>query len=416
MRRATALVLLLLAWAAAWPADASEPGDPPLLFQLHGSAGGPFGAGAVSLAYDGPRLSAGVAVGVTDSDPGLTRLHEALFARLRFVRFGPLSLTLGTSLARADRDESATFRRPSHVDESIEWRWRPAYRVDGALGARLAFGAYELGVEGGLGYVWNRPTCSYASELSFVEGSCADPAIPSELRATKPNGRVSPHVGASLGVRLDRVTRPTASGDRDDDVRAPHAWIAPTALTRPAGSFTFTTYQLMLVEATYAFTDRVQASVGAGFIWPDNGPTLLEANLRGQVVRWRQLRGTIAAGVFSVLGTYSATHLIGAGPVASVCLDDRCASVLSLAGLAGVVRGDYEGNDRHGRGAIVAPSAVVAVLRHLKLVGEVNALVASGHHPDAAWTLALRMPYRTFAAELGTMRGEVLVGTLAVGL
>src|SRR5437868_15091620 len=69
--------------------------------------------------------------------------------------------------------------------------------------------------------------------------------------AAAPDGEAPGTVVAAPGPA------PAASSDPNID----RGFLLPTAMNQPAGSITYNNYELLLHGLTYAFTDRVQATV-----------------------------------------------------------------------------------------------------------------------------------------------------------
>jgi hypothetical protein len=98
-----------------------------------------------------------------------------------------------------------------------------------------------------------------------------------------------------------------------------------------------------------------------------------------------------------------------------VCLDDRCQSLLSLAGQAGGGWQDPDESDpSHVASLLLSPSLVVAVGPRVKLVAEVHA----GGWPFEQDSLALaliRLPFDHLTIEVGTAIGVDGVPFFPVG-
>jgi len=379
----------------------------------------PLGGTALATSYAfTDRLALGGGIGVDGlAVPAGVRanVHYAAFARLRLWRAGRLALGAVVTASLADRDHAATYRRPGYAPDDLHWTWRPAYRADGGLAAEVAAGVWALRLEGGVGYVLNRPSCDYSNGLVYVSGSCDDSIIPTYYHFSRPPGQIAPYLALGVSRALEEEPAPGGGGAASKTApasaggggaRIGAAWAAPTALTPSAGSVVATVYELMLVDVGYAVTDRLRVDAGGGYFFPDRGPALATASVRARLLDAGHFHLGALAGAFGVIGhsTFSAV-LAGAGPVASVCIDRDCASVVSASVLGGGAfekRAEVsgEGGTDHGTGVLVSPSAVLALHRNLALVGE-------GHFVPGTdgiiWLAALRVPYGAAAADAGVL-------------
>ena len=124
-----------------------------------------------------------------------------------------------------------------------------------------------------------------------------------------------------------------------NDANAAHGWLTPTALTDPAGTWTVSDYELVLLSIGYSPTD--QLSLSATTIPPitDSVPLWLLFSAKYQLLKQGRLRLAVQ-GAFSYFhdndngndssssssDSFSAGDLGGA---ATVCLDDDCNSHVS---------------------------------------------------------------------------------------
>jgi hypothetical protein len=101
---------------------------------------------------------------------------------------------------------------------------------------------------------------------------------------------------------------------------------------------------------------------------------------------------------------------VGAGPVASVCIDAGCESVVSASLLAGDIHlSPQEDGPSDVKIALVSPSAVISLLPHVKVVAEAHVPVGSR---EILWVAGLRVPYGALAVDAGVAQGQVPVGTV----
>jgi hypothetical protein len=159
-----------------------------------------------------------------------------------------------------------------------------------------------------------------------------------------------------------------------EDANAGRVAIMPTALTPPAGTFSFEDWELFLLTASYAVTDQLVISgttmvpVTSDLYWG-----FLSAKL--QVIRAGRLRVAVQAGAVGVvtknLDDVMPTTTTGGGfdlsSAATLCLDDACSSHVDGAVAAGFAT---HGNDSVPVGFM---AGVVARLSHkVRVIAEAD--------------------------------------------
>lgn len=116
-----------------------------------------------------------------------------------------------------------------------------------------------------------------------------------------------------------------------EDPQADRVVLLPTAYTHPKGTFYFTSYDVLLLQAGYALTDDTQVTLTALPIASESF-TVLDLSLKSVLARSGLIRiaaiGSASGGVGKEIGVL----LIGrVGGVAQLCLDSRCDSSFSLS-------------------------------------------------------------------------------------
>ena len=209
-----------------------------------------------------------------------------------------------------------------------------------------------------------------------------------------------------VGV-LARATVVHAQPAGADDANAGHAWLAPTALVPPAGTFAIENDEVFALGAAYAITDRLIASATVVKV-PVRGTHIgAFGSVKLQVVHIGRLRVALQAGGMyaydSDSGGTSDTAFADLAGVATFCIDRDCRS--HVDGFAGVgYRVDY----LDGETPAAFGGAVVARLAGpVKLVGEVDQLIDASNvigqrQPTLAWT-GVRITSRHAGIDLGAV-------------
>jgi hypothetical protein len=403
-----------------------RPFVPALRLELGGSLDGPLGTGAVDVLYAPVRwLSLGGGIGLGGGQIK-NYVRYGAFARAQLLRRGSLVAGPVLTASMGGRDRSEVYQRPQYAPDHILYQWDKAYRLDAGFGAELRGHGLSVRVEAGVGYVLDAPKCSYVTEATVFVGACNAPQIPSYYHFSIEPGRVAPYVSLTVGAETgDRAPpsggsapeAPEAPGlareARETDARVDAAWAAPTALTQPKGTMAFTLYELVLPNVTVGVTDRLQVGGGVGdFFFARSGVLIWDAMAKLALAEGGRAHFALFAGAGGIGSGGSKLYAYGAGPVASVCVDRGCESVLSTSFVVGGFHMNLEEGPDNKAGVIVSPSAVVALARHLKLVGELHWLVESTKAPF--WLTAARVPWGPIAIDAGVLEGQVPVGSVTL--
>jgi hypothetical protein len=199
-----------------------------------------------------------------------------------------------------------------------------------------------------------------------------------------------------------------------EDANAGAAWLMPTALTPPAGTWSFSDFQLLLASFGYAVSDS--AHVSGTFLIPITKDFPFVGFLTGklQVVRAGSLRIAGQAAVAHMrehisssstsTNDFSAT-IFDIGGAATLCIDDACHSHLS-----GYVAAAFSAqNDTKTVPLLFSGALVAKINRRVKFVAEVDsAAVVGGNFNDTAdgalvW-YGLRFTSREIGVDLGFVK------------
>ncbi len=182
---------------------------------------------------------------------------------------------------------------------------------------------------------------------------------------------------------VGRAPAEHAGDPRWSDAHVDRVVLVPTAETHPAGTWYFSTYEIVILQAGYALSDRTQLTLTT--IPPLSGePAVpLDLSLKAVLARSRRVRVAAMGSASGVLGLESGEAVVGrVGGAAQLCFDDRCRSSISTAvnlvlGGPLVVLGD-------GAGAILRASDLFAFLVEVQSVvpiareaGEIHVLAGA---------------------------------------
>src|SRR5260221_4686936 len=173
-------------------------------------------------------------------------------------------------------------------------------------------------------------------------------------------------------VAKDSVSPSPLRDQRHADSHVDRVVFVPTAETHPEGTLYFSSYEIVLLQAGYAVSDRTQITLSG--MPPLRNETVLpfDLTLKTVVARTQEFRAAAFGSVSGISGTELGTAVLGrAGGVVQLCFEWTCRSSVSigsnvvLAGPAILV-----GN---GAGVIIRASPHVSVLL------EVDALIPIGN-------------------------------------
>ena len=187
----------------------------------------------------------------------------------------------------------------------------------------------------------------------------------------------------------------------DEDPHIDRVWFSPTAVSQPAGTISFTDWELVLLGMTFGVTDELQLTAmavpplveGMPFIGAVSAKYSLPA---GDAVHVAALGGVGYASVENDSGV-----ALGGGGAISVCIDAPCASLVS-AYLYGVWF--FEETDDAFPFAF-GVSLLARISRHVKMAVEVSSAgILFRGDPRLAEAVVLGYGVRFFS---GNLAGDV---------
>lgn len=171
----------------------------------------------------------------------------------------------------------------------------------------------------------------------------------------------------------------------------------PTAETHPAGTIYLSSYDIAILQAGYALSDRFQLSLT--FVPPVSKDFLLplDLSLKGVVARGRRVRVAAIASATGLLGFEQGEAFLGRfGGVTELCFDDKCRSSANV--MANLVLGGSALLIGDGIGVIARTSDLVALLIELQSLVPVGREVADAH--GIAGAFGVRLSGRRWGVDL----------------
>jgi hypothetical protein len=167
------------------------------------------------------------------------------------------------------------------------------------------------------------PTGGYTPLSTDVHASPGAPPFPPV--GPPPHADTTPALPAPAGA-LDLRDR------RYADAHVDRVVLVPTAETHPEGTFYLTSYEIVLLQAGYAISDRTQVTLTSMPPLPKEQIVPLDLSLKTVLVRAPQFRIAAIGSASGIAGLEEGTALLGrVGGVVQLCLERTCGSNVSIA-------------------------------------------------------------------------------------
>ena len=198
----------------------------------------------------------------------------------------------------------------------------------------------------------------------------APPAAPLAPPAA-PEAQSAPP-GPAPASQIAAVAPPPVTAGRTpaEDPQADRVVLLPTAYTHPQGTIYASSYEIVVFQVGYAFTDRTQLTLTA---LPVTGEavTIVDLTLKSALVQGGRVRFALLGSASGAVGRDIGVQLVGrAGGVVQLCGTIACGTSLSLS--TNVVLAGAFVAMANGVGVIVRAGRVVS------LIGELATLVPVG--------------------------------------
>lgn len=181
---------------------------------------------------------------------------------------------------------------------------------------------------------------------------------------------------------------PTTTVDEGviQDANSGRNWLTPTALTPPAGTWSFSDFELFFASLGYAVTDQLTVSATVLLPIVEDIPLFAIASGKLQVLKAGNIRAALQLNVlYTSLDdgdddfSLTASNLGGA---LTLCIDDGCHS--HITGYLGAGFGLDSIEDQTAVPFVAAAAAAFKVSRHVKFVFEADTAFVVGEVDEAA--------------------------------
>ena len=172
---------------------------------------------------------------------------------------------------------------------------------------------------------------------------------------------------------------PTVPRGIVEDANAGRGWVMPTALTEPAGTWSFSDFELLMISIGYSVTDDLSLSASTLLPLTEDFPFWLLLNAKLRVVNTGRFHLALqGAGTFVHVDSDNASAGV-LGAAATLCLDDDCYSTLS-----GYLGAGFARQDQSALPFMAAGSLAYRVAKHVKLLLEADTGFIAGEIDAAA--------------------------------
>lgn len=216
----------------------------------------------------------------------------------------------------------------------------------------------------------------------------------------------APPAMTPVGVPQDAQPQPASTVPVGvlEDANSGRGWLAPTALTPPKGTWTFSDYELFVVGGSYAPTDNLQISASTLVPLTSDIPFLGLFSAKLRVGSAGNLHVAAAGSLFVFFDSSDDVSAGTIGGTATLCLDDgACRSHVT-----GYLAAGFASADQTAVPFLGSVAAAFGLTRRVKLVLEADTGFVAGEINDVAngflgW-YGLRFTSSAIGVDLGFVR------------
>lgn len=207
-----------------------------------------------------------------------------------------------------------------------------------------------------------------AAQPGELPPEATEETVPPPPPVAEPAVAPAPPPPVAIAPAVQTPTPPTTV-DRGviEDANSGRSWLAPTALTPPAGTWSFSDFELLVVGGSYAITDQLQISATTLLPVVEEMPFVGMLSGKFQVARAGRLR---AAGQITVTHFREGEDSATAGTVGgalTLCLDDDCYSHLT-----GYLGAGLASEDQTSVPFLASAALAVRVAKRVKVLFEAD--------------------------------------------
>jgi hypothetical protein len=175
--------------------------------------------------------------------------------------------------------------------------------------------------------------------------------------------------------------KPVSTVDKGivEDANAGRSWLSPTALTEPAGTWSFSDYELLLVSLHYSPTDQLSLSATTLLPIVEDMPFWILVNAKLQVIKSGNVRGVIQGAVTHVTENDSGATAAVLGGALTYCIDSDCHSTLT-----GYLGAGFAHEDQSAVPLVLSGALAIRMNKHLKVLLEADTGYIAGGGIDQA--------------------------------
>lgn len=236
---------------------------------------------------------------------------------------------------------------------------------------------------------------------AHAQPGASEPAA-EDMAATTP--AEAPVVPASAPMPAAAAAESEVPAGILEDANSGRAWLTPTALLPPKGTWSFNSYELLLVGGSYAFTDNFQLSGTTVIPVASDQPLILFLSAKLGLQAAERLHFAVQGSTTLVTDEEESITGLLVGGVATLCMDRDCHSVLNGYLGAGF---SLEG-DNSSVPMVLSASLVQRISSRVKLVLEADSGLIVGEIDDIGEGIlgwyGLRFTSRNIGVDLGLVR------------
>ncbi|MGE0867006.1 MAG: hypothetical protein AB7P03_00485 [Kofleriaceae bacterium] len=191
----------------------------------------------------------------------------------------------------------------------------------------------------------------------------ADPAMPPPAPPAPPEAAPVPP--------MQPMSMPPAVATTDpgivQDANSGRGWLIPTALTPPAGTWSFTDFELLLVSVSYSPTDQLVLTGATVLPVVEDMPVMLFFSGKYKLFKSGRVHAALQGGLSSVWVDDDNATAAEIGGALTLCVDAPCHSYVS-----GFLGAGFAHEDQSAVPFLLGGTAAFRMARHLKLIVEAD--------------------------------------------